>query len=78
MAGRIVVALPPEDHFHHDIDSADVARVHPDLPRDAAARRLHQARCDAEAYRRVRDAFPALTPPGARDQYASASSPYGS
>lgn len=50
-------------HYHHDIHSDDMRRVHPDLPLSPLLRLQHQQRCDARAYRAIRETFPRFTPP---------------
>lgn len=55
-----------EDHFHHDILSDDVQRVHPELPSlgSAQQRYAHQHECDVRAYNTIKQRFPGFTPPG--------------
>lgn len=61
----------------HDYDSADVRRVHPDLPvGDAAARNRHVAACDARAYAAIRAHFPEFTPPRAMQRWLHAPPPH--
>ena len=50
--------------FRHDILSADVRRVHPDLPDSPGARLRHVAECDARAYETIREELPLFRPPG--------------
>lgn len=70
MSGTDRIARPPclqveDDVFRHDILSADVRRVHPDLPLQGTPqdRHDHIRRCDMLAYSNIRDHFPGFTPP---------------
>ena len=49
-----------------DVCSADVRRVHPDLPLNGTPedRLWHQRACDARAYALIRARFPDFLPPG--------------
>jgi hypothetical protein len=54
-----------DEHFHQDILSDDVKRVHPDLPLNGTPeeRREYQHRRDMDAYRTIKSSFPRFTPP---------------
>lgn len=63
---------PPNLHYvhvddtgiRHDINSDDMRRVHPDLPKTCEGRLKHVRSCDERAYQTIRDQFPCFTPPG--------------
>lgn len=54
-----------DEHFHQDILSDDVKRVHPDLPLNGTPeeRREYQHRRDMDAYCTIKSSFPLFTPP---------------
>ena len=55
-----------DTHFHRDVDSDDMRRVHPDFPVDGteATRRTYQWWRDLAAYAAICHDFPRLIPPG--------------
>ena len=84
MERTTVAEKPPpltveEDVFRRDIVSADMRRVHPDLPVHGTAedRHDHLRRCDLAAYNGIRDTFPNFTPPGERREETRRASSIG-
>lgn len=67
--------LPVEvggDEMRHDIRSADVTRVFPDLPPSPRSRNRFVRDCDERAYDAISAAHPGFTPPS-RAPYAKQS-----
>lgn len=62
---RIAVDDDDTDPVRRDTVSADMLRVHPDLPIHGTSeeRRRYLRECDARAYSEIRDDFPQFTPP---------------
>ena len=59
----VVVDDADEAPIRHDINSEDVRRTYPDLPRRTTERTLFVSMCDYQAYRTIRHLFPDFRPP---------------